>query len=148
MTRRASILMYVRTWKRIVSYYVSLRTPCDACHQMFFVMLYVYARLRKKKRNMEPVRLQPSTCFPLLLLERTRVNTVFLHRGDTSIEREVRVKIRKFRLIATIVLSLFFFFSLDSYALYVYARIVRLQPLPASICFLRENERMYVLSTI
>ena len=26
--------------------------------------------------------------------------------------------------------------------------IVRLQPLPASICFLRENERMYVLSTI
>lgn len=138
---------------------MSLRTPCDACHQMFFVMLYVYARLRKKKRNMEPVRLQPSTCFPLLLLERTRVNTVFLHRGDTSIEREVRVKIRKFRLIATIVLSLFFFFSLDSYALYVYARlkrkkkkeireIVRLQPLPASICFLRENERMYVLSTI
>jgi hypothetical protein len=128
---------------------VSLRTPCDACHQMFFVMLYVYARLRKKKkRNMEPVRLQPPTCLPLLLLERTRVNTVFLHRGDTSIEREVRVKIRKFRLIATIVLSLFFFFSLDSYALYVYARIVRLQPLPASICFLRENERMYVLSTI
>jgi hypothetical protein len=72
---------------------------------------------------MEPVRLQPSTCLPLLLLERTRVNTVFLHRGDTSIEREVRVKIRKFRLIATIVLSLFFFFSLDSYALYVYARL-------------------------
>jgi len=128
---------------------VSLRTPCDACHQMFFVMLYVYARLRKKKkRNIEPVRLQPPTCLPLLLLERTRVNTVFLHRGDTSIEREVRVKIRKFRLFATIVLSLFFFFSLDSYALYVYARIVRLQPLPASICFLRENERMYVLSTI
>jgi hypothetical protein len=66
---------------------------------------------------MEPVRLQPSTCLPLLLLERTRVNTVFLHRGDTSIEREVCVKIRKFRLIATIVLSLFFFFSLDSYIL-------------------------------
>ena len=150
--------MYVRTWKRTVSYYVSLRTPCDACHQMFFVMLYVYARLRKKKkRNMEPVRLQPSTCLPLLLLERTRVNTVFLHRGDTSIEQEVCVKIRKFRLIATIVLSLFFFFSLDSYAMYVYARLkkkeknrelVRLQPLPASICFLGENERMYVLSTI
>jgi len=79
----------------------------------------------KKKRNMEPVRLQPPTCLPLLLLERTRVNTVFLHRGDTSIEREVRVKIRKFRLIATIVLSLFFFFSLDSYALYVYARLKR-----------------------
>jgi hypothetical protein len=74
---------------------------------------------------MEPVRLQPPTCLPLLLLERTRVNTVFLHRGDTSIEREVRVKIRKFRLIATIVLSLFFFFSLDSYALYVYARLKR-----------------------
>jgi len=34
-----------------VSYYVSLRTPCDACHQMFFVMLYVYARLRKKKKK-------------------------------------------------------------------------------------------------
>jgi hypothetical protein len=37
------------------------------------------------------------------------------------IERELCV--RKFRLIATIVLSLFFFFSLDSYALYVYARL-------------------------
>ncbi len=39
------------------------------------------------------------------------------------IERELCVKIRKFRLIATIVLSLFFFFSLDSYVLYVYARL-------------------------
>ena len=51
------------------------------------------------------------------------MNTVFLHREDTSIEREVCVKIRKFRLITTIVLSLFFFFSLDFYALYVYARL-------------------------
>jgi hypothetical protein len=39
------------------------------------------------------------------------------------IERELCVKIRKFCLIATIVLSLFFFFSLDCYALYVYARL-------------------------
>jgi hypothetical protein len=39
------------------------------------------------------------------------------------IEREIRVKIRKFRLIAAIVLSLFFLFSLDCYMLYVYARL-------------------------
>jgi hypothetical protein len=39
------------------------------------------------------------------------------------IERELCVKIRKFSLIATIVLSLFFFFSLDCYVLYVYARL-------------------------
>ena len=85
---------------------------------------YTHDWEKKKKEIWSQYACSPlpaSLCY--VLLERTRVNTVFLHRGDTSIEREVRVKIRKFRLIATIVLSLFFFFSLDSYALYVYARL-------------------------
>jgi hypothetical protein len=48
-------------------------------------VLYIYTRLRKEG-NRELVWLQPPACLPLLFLERVRVSTVFLRRGDTSIE--------------------------------------------------------------
>ncbi len=47
--------------------------------------LYVYAQLRKRRKQRASMFATPA-CLPLLFLERARVSTVFLHRGDRSRE--------------------------------------------------------------